>query len=152
MPALISFRDPADISRSRDRVYRAAGDNIGFRRGWRLTVTSGGVTTLYAGDGNARSRFQRDQSGCADSVIRFRPAARRVDEMATAPDAQVLAANNAETPACRKSVLHNNGHRRSLSPLAPSGPLTGWIPAVWSSRRGIRTGTFFVSIRNGWGQ
>ena len=67
---------------------------------------------------------------------------------------QVLAANNAETPAYGNLFSTTSGHPPVT--LTPRSPITkspcpqakaGSWPAAWSSRRGIRsTGTFFVSI------
>jgi hypothetical protein len=68
-----------------------------------LTVTSGGVTTLYAGDGNSTLKvFQftnpTNPGGAAATISTG--GTTRVDEMAFSPlTGQVLAANNAETPA-----------------------------------------------------
>jgi len=68
-----------------------------------LTVTTGGVTTLYAGDGNSTLKvFQftnpANPGGAAATISTG--GTTRVDEMAFSPlTGQVLAANNAETPA-----------------------------------------------------
>src|SRR5215831_12859155 len=72
-----------------------------------LTVTTNGVTTLYAGDGNSTLRVY-NATNPAQPVILQSPIATsttppltRVDEMAFSPanGGQVLAANNATTPA-----------------------------------------------------
>jgi hypothetical protein len=68
-----------------------------------LTVTTGGVTTLYAGDGNSTLRVY-DATNPASPILVQPPISTggmtRVDEMAFSPlTNQVLAANNAETPA-----------------------------------------------------
>jgi hypothetical protein len=68
-----------------------------------LTVTSGGVTTLYAGDGNSTLKvFQfTNPTNPGSAVMSISTGGTtRVDEMAFSPaTGQVLAANNAETPA-----------------------------------------------------
>jgi len=78
-----------------------------------LTVTSGGVTTLYAGDGNSTLKI-------FDATIPTAPILQksistggttRVDEMAYSPlTHQVLAANNAEKPAYGNLFSTTNGH------------------------------------------
>jgi hypothetical protein len=67
-----------------------------------LTVTSGGVTTLYAGDGNSTLKVFNATNPAAPSAISSTSTGGlfRVDEMAYSPSShQVLAANNADTPA-----------------------------------------------------
>src|ERR1700731_4722962 len=67
-----------------------------------LTVTSGGTTTLYAGDGNSTLKVFNATNPAAPSQLQSisTGGTTRVDEMAYSPTAhQVLAANNAETPA-----------------------------------------------------
>jgi hypothetical protein len=68
-----------------------------------LTVTSGGVTTLYVGDGNSTLKvFQFTNPANPGSAVMSisTGGTTRVDEMAFSPlTGQVLAANNAETPA-----------------------------------------------------
>ena len=67
-----------------------------------LTVTSGGVTTLYAGDGNSTLKVFNATNPAAPTQLQSisTGGATRVDEMAYSPlTHQVLAANNAETPA-----------------------------------------------------
>ena len=90
-----------------------------------LTVTSGGVTTLYAGDGNSTLKVFNATNPAAPTV----PAesistggTTRVDEMAYSPlTHQVLAANNAETPAYGNLFSTTNGH----PPVAlTAGPIT----------------------------
>jgi hypothetical protein len=79
-----------------------------------LTVTSGGVTTLYAGDGNSTLKvFQftnpANPGGAVMSISTG--GTTRVDEMAYSPTShQVLAANNAETPAFGNLFSTTNGH------------------------------------------
>jgi PEP-CTERM motif len=77
-----------------------------------LTVTSGGTTTLYAGDGNSTLRVFNATSPAAPTLLQAIPTGGsltspcgptiscRVDEMAYSPTAQrLLAANNADAPA-----------------------------------------------------
>jgi hypothetical protein len=67
-----------------------------------LTVTSGGVTTLYTGDGNSTLRIYNATNPASPTFLSaiWTSGATRVDEMADSPSShQVLAANNAETPA-----------------------------------------------------
>jgi hypothetical protein len=89
-----------------------------------LTVTSGGVTTLYAGDGNSTLRVYDATNPAAPTLVGTpisTNGAFRLDEMAYSPlSQQVLAANNAEAPAY--AILFSplqTDTRRSLSPLAP---------------------------------
>jgi hypothetical protein len=114
----------------------------------------GGVTTLYAGDGNSTLKVFNATNPAAPSFVS--PAistsgTTRVDEMAFSPlTGQVLAANNAETPAYGNLFSTTNGG----PPVALTiSPIT--VPA---SQGGIDTGgmeqpawnpttqTFFVSI------
>src|SRR5262249_19157719 len=72
-----------------------------------LTVTSNGVTTLYAGDGNSTLRVYNTSNPAQPVLLQAAippasppPPLTRVDEMASSPlTHQVLAANNAATPA-----------------------------------------------------
>jgi hypothetical protein len=82
-----------------------------------LTVTSGGVTTLYAGDGNSTLKvFQftnpASPGGAVQSIPTGSNPATRVDEMAYSPAAGglVLAANNAATPAFGNLFQTAGGH------------------------------------------
>jgi hypothetical protein len=120
-----------------------------------LTVTSGGVTTIYAGDGNSTLKVfgSTTINPGAPSLLQSisTGGATRVDEMAYSPlTHQVLAANNAETPAYGNLFSTTNG----TSPVTlTNGHIT--VPAVqggiaaggmeqpaWDAK----TGTFFVSI------
>jgi hypothetical protein len=129
-----------------------------------LTVTSGGVTTLYAGDGNSTLKIFNATNPAAPSVLQSpisTGGTTRVDEMAYSPFShQVLATNNAETPAFGNLFQTTNG----TSPVTltfPNGPPNmfpnnqitvpvnlGGIPdggmehPAWNPL----TGTFFVSI------
>src|SRR5438105_2699906 len=67
-----------------------------------LTVTSGGTTTLFAGDGNSTLKVFNATNPAAPFLQQSisTGGTTRVDEMAYSPlTKQVLAANNAETPA-----------------------------------------------------
>jgi hypothetical protein len=83
-----------------------------------LTVTSNGMTTLYAGDGNSTLKvFQftnpANPGGVAATISTANPAnpnPSRVDEMAISPAGQLLAANNAETPAFASLFSTTGGH------------------------------------------
>jgi hypothetical protein len=118
-----------------------------------LTVTSGGVTTLYAGDGSSTLRVY-DATNPAAPVFQqaiLTGGTTRVDEMAYSPlTHQVLAANNAETPAYGNLFSTTNGHAPvtlSISPITvPAGQggiaSGGMEQPAWNPN----TGTFFVSI------
>jgi hypothetical protein len=78
-----------------------------------LTVTSGGVTTLFAGDGNSTLKVFNATNPAAPSIVTSiaTGGTTRVDEMAFSPlTGQVLAANNAEAPAFGNLFSTNNGH------------------------------------------
>jgi len=79
-----------------------------------LTVTSGGVTTLYAGDGNSTLKvfqFTNPANPGGMAAVISTGGTTRVDEMAYSPAShQVLAANNAETPAFGNLFSTANGH------------------------------------------
>ena len=111
-----------------------------------LTVTVGGITTLYAGDGNSTLRVFNATNPAAPNLLQSisTGGSTRVDEMAYSPlTHQVLAANNAETPAYGNLFSTTNG-TSPVTLLNPPGHIT--VPAVqgesraaaWSSRRGIR--------------
>ena len=77
-----------------------------------LTVTSGGVTTLYAGDGDSLLRVYNATNPAAPTFQQSisTGGTTRVDEMAFSPSTgQVLAANNAETPAFGNLFSTTNG-------------------------------------------
>src|SRR6266404_7948065 len=80
-----------------------------------LTVTSGGTTTLYAGDGNSTLKVFNATNPAAPA---FQQAittggTTRVDEMAFSPATnQILAANNAEAPAFGTIFATTNVPRR----------------------------------------
>ena len=110
-----------------------------------LTVTSGGVTTLYAGDGDSLLRVYNATNPAAPTFQQSisTGGTTRVDEMAFSPSTgQVLAANNAETPAFGNLFSTTNGGPPvTLTPAlritVPAGQ-GGSREAAWSSRRGIR--------------
>jgi hypothetical protein len=118
-----------------------------------LTVTTGGVTTLYGGDGNSTLKVFNATSPASPTLLSSisTGGTTRVDEMAYSPSThQVLAANNAETPAYGNLFSTNNG--------GPPVALTNGHITVPTSQGGIpgggmeqpawdkNTGTFFVSI------
>jgi hypothetical protein len=118
-----------------------------------LTVTSGGVTTLYAGDGSSTLRVYNATNPAAPSFQQaiLTGGTTRVDEMAYSPlTHQVLAANNAETPAYGNLFSTTNGHAPvalTVSPItvpANQGGIAGggMEQPAWNPT----TGTFFVSI------
>jgi hypothetical protein len=122
-----------------------------------LAVTSGGLTTLYAGDGDSTLKIF-NATNPANPVSVQAPistgGATRVDEMAYSPlTQQVLAANNAETPAYGNLFSTTNGHFPVTLTTTPGvgiqvpagqGGITGggMEQPAWNPN----TGTFFVSI------
>src|SRR5262245_54827530 len=118
-----------------------------------LTVTSGGITTLYAGDGSSTLRVYNATNPAAPAFQQaiLTGGTTRVDEMAYSPlTGQVLAANNAETPAYGNLFSTTNGHAPvalTVSPItvpASQGGISGggMEQPAWNPT----TGTFFVSI------
>jgi WD40 repeat protein len=118
-----------------------------------LTVTTGGITTLYAGDGNSTLKVFDATNPAAPVLIQSisTGGAFRVDEMAYSPVThQVLAANNADAPAYATIFSTTGGH----PPVAVSlGPITVPITQGGIAAGGMEqpawnpnTGTFFVSI------
>jgi hypothetical protein len=122
-----------------------------------LTVTSGGITTLYAGDGTSSLRVYNATNPTAPAFQQSisTGGTTRVDEMAFSPlTQQVLAANNAETPAFGNLFSTNNGHPQVHLIGAPPAnqipvpanlggfPGGGMEQPAWNPT----TGTFFVSI------
>ena len=118
-----------------------------------LTVTVGGITTLYAGDGNSTLKVFNATNPAAPSLLTSisTGGTTRVDEMAYSPlTHQVLAANNAETPAYGNLFSTTNG--------GPPVALTTSHITVPAVQGGIASGgmeqpawdpitqTFFVSI------
>jgi hypothetical protein len=119
-----------------------------------LTVTSGGTTTLYAGDGTSTLKVFNATNPLSPTLLQSisTGGATRVDEMAYSPTAHlVLAANNAETPA------YGNLFSTSGPPGSPATLIAGHItipPSMGGTTTGgmeqpawdPNTGTFFVSI------
>jgi len=115
-----------------------------------LTVTSGGVTTLYAGDGNSTLKVFNATNPASPSLLQSisTGGSFRVDEMAYSPTTrQVLAANNADSPAYGNLFNTTNGTSPVslfVSPITiPGQPASGGMEQpAWNPQ----TGTFFVSI------
>jgi hypothetical protein len=119
-----------------------------------LTVTSGGVTTLFAGDGNSTLKVFNATNPAAPNLVQSisTGGSFRVDEMAYSPTShQVLAANNADSPAYGNLFSTTNGGPPvTLFVGGPVNPITipgqisqgGMEQPAWNPK----TGTFFVSI------
>ena len=116
-----------------------------------LTVTTGGTTTLYAGDGGSTLRVFNATNPAAPSPlqsINTGGGAFRVDEMAYSPaTAQVLAANNANSPAFATLFQTTNGTTpvtitHIMITIPGQAPEGGMEQPAWNPH----TGTFFVSI------
>jgi hypothetical protein len=139
-----------------------AGNNFSGADGV-LTVTSGGITTLYAGDGTSSLRVYNATNPAAPSFQQTiaTGGTTRVDEMAYSPATQqILAANNAEAPAFANLFSTTNGHAPAtlLFPNGPPNTFPNNQITVPASQGGITaggmeqpawnptTGTFFVSI------
>src|SRR5260370_33175085 len=78
-----------------------------------LTVTRGGVTTLYAGDGDSTLKVFNATNPAAPAFQQAitNAGTTRVDEMAFSPATnQILAANNAEAPAFGNLFSTTLGH------------------------------------------
>jgi hypothetical protein len=125
-----------------------------------LTVTSGGITTLYAGDGNSTLRVYNATNPAQPTLMQLpisTGGTTRVDEMAYSPATkQVLAANNAETPAFATLFSTTNGHSPVTPTVSPiivpasqGGILAGGMEQpAWNQQttaNGV-TGSFWVSI------
>jgi len=115
-----------------------------------LTVTSGGTTTLYAGDGNSTLKVFNATTPAAPSLLQSisTGGAFRVDEMAYSPlTHQVLAANNADAPAFGTLFQTTNGSipvsiAHSPIVIPGAGPADGLEQSVWDPN----TGSFFISV------
>ena len=115
-----------------------------------LTVTSGGITTLYAGDGNSTLKVFNATNPAAPTLLQSLSTGGtfRVDEMAYSPlTQQVLAANNADSPAFGTLFATTNGtapvsiaHTNISIPGA--APSDGLEQPVWNPN----TGSFFISV------
>jgi hypothetical protein len=113
-----------------------------------LTVTSGGVTTLYAGDGNSTLKVFNATNPAAPGLLASisTGGTHWVDEIAYSPlTHQVLAANAADTPPFGTLFITTNG----TFPVAIVAKITSITPGwngmeqpVWDPN----TGTFFVAI------
>jgi hypothetical protein len=127
------------------------------------TVTLGGVTTLYAGDGDSTLKVFNATNPASPQFLQAigtggtaAPGGgpTRVDELAFSPanGGLILAANNAETPAYANLFSTNGGAPHFAALTFPNGPPNaipnnkiivptgqgGSTPAAWSSRRGTR--------------
>jgi len=127
-----------------------------------LTVTSGGVTTLYAGDGNSTLKVFDATNPAAPTFQQSisTGGTTRVDEMAFSPlTGQVLAANNAETPAFGNLFSTTNGHTPvTLTPPVPDNKIIvptaqGGIPGggleqpAWNPQTTTMGGpSFWISV------
>jgi hypothetical protein len=115
-----------------------------------LTVTIGGTTTLFAGDGNSTLKVFNATNPAAPSLLQSISTGGtfRVDEMAYSPlTHQVLAANNADEPAYGNLFSTTNGASPvtlTFSPISIPGAAAtdGMEQPVWNPN----TGSFFVSI------
>ena len=105
-----------------------------------LTVTSGGITTLYAGDGNSTLKVFNATNPAAPILLQTisTGGAFRVDEMAYSPlTHQVLAANNADAPAFGTLFATTNGTAPvAIAHTNISIPGAGERLTAWSSRYG----------------
>jgi hypothetical protein len=116
-----------------------------------LTVNSAGVTTLYAGDGGSTLRVFNATNPAAPSPLQSINSGGgpfRVDEMAYSPTtAQVIAANNANSPAFA-TLFQTTGGTTPVTighgniTIPGQVPVGGMEQPVWN----VNTGTFFVSI------
>jgi hypothetical protein len=134
-----------------------------------LTVTSGGVTTLYGGDGNSTlkvfdvtSTATTASASLQANIATGSPTvAMRVDEMAFNPrDSQVLAANNAATPAFGNLFSTSSGHppvtlngtplpgnQITLSMAQGGFPDGGLEQPVWNPQTTVNGGaSFWISV------
>jgi PEP-CTERM motif-containing protein len=119
-----------------------------------LTVTSGGVTTLYAGDGNSTLKVFNATNPAAPSLLQSisTGGSFRVDEMAYSPSShQVLAANNADMPAYGNLFNTTNGTSPVTlfkSPITiPGQPAAGGMEQpAWNPQTTTNGASFWVSI------
>jgi hypothetical protein len=113
-----------------------------------LAVTSGGITTLFAGDGNSTLKVFDATNPAAPTLLQTisTSGAFRVDEMAYSPlTKQLLAANNADAPAFGtifnvSSMPVTIAHTGITIPGAAN--TDGLEQPVWNPN----TGTFFISV------
>lgn len=115
-----------------------------------VAVTNGGVSTLYAGDGNSTLRIYNVTNPAAPVLLQMIPTGGtfRVDEMAYSPATQqVLVANNADSPAFGTLINTNTApgsntiaHSNIVIPGAAASD--GLEQPLWDPN----TGTFFISV------
>ena len=118
-----------------------------------VTVTSGGVTTLYGGNGDSTLRVYNATNPASPTFVSAisTGGAFRVDEMAYSPlTGQILAANNADTPAYGNLFTTTGGHppvALSVTPITIPSTMGGIAAGgMEQSAWDPKTGTFFVSI------
>jgi PEP-CTERM motif len=115
-----------------------------------VTVTSGGITTLYAGNGDSTLKVFDATNPAAPTLLQSISTGGkfRVDEMAYSPlTKQVLAANNADAPAFGTLFATTNGTSPvsiAHSPISipGAGPTDGLEQPAWNPN----TGSFFISV------
>jgi hypothetical protein len=113
-----------------------------------VAVTSGGTTTLYAGDGNSTLKVFNATNPAAPTLLQSIPTGGsfRVDEMAYSPlTHQLLVANNADAPAfgtlfSTSPTPVTIAHANIIIPGAAN--TDGLEQPVWDPN----TGTFFISV------
>ena len=115
-----------------------------------VAVTAGGITTLYAGDGNSTLKVFNVTNPAAPTLLQSisTGGSFRVDEMAYSPlTHQLLTANNADAPAF--STLFNTTGGAAPATIATNNikvpgaaPDDGLEQPVWNPI----TGSFFVSV------
>src|ERR1700730_18179579 len=121
-----------------------------------LTVTSGGTTTIYAGDGNSTLKVSNATNPATPTLLQSisTGGSFRVDEMAYSPTAHlVLAANNADMPAFGNLFSTTGPATAPATLLNPPGHIT--VPAAQGGIAGggleqpvwnPNTGTFFITV------
>ncbi|MBV8914065.1 MAG: hypothetical protein JOZ05_13625, partial [Acetobacteraceae bacterium] len=115
-----------------------------------LTVTTGGVTTLYAGDGNSTMRVYNATNAASPTLLQVvpTPGTKRVDEMTYSPlTNQVLAANNQDAPAFGNLFQTTNGTAPVTLPktnitIPGAAPTDGLEQPVWNPK----TNSFYISV------
>ena len=114
-----------------------------------VAFTSGGTTTLYAGDGNSTLKvFNATNPAAPVSLATVSTGGSfRVDEMAYSPTThQLLAANNADSPAFATIFNAPPGSPASVAKgnitVPGAAPDDGMEQPVWNPN----TGSFFVSV------
>ena len=113
-----------------------------------LTVTTGGTTTLYAGDGNSTLKVFNVTNPAAPVLLQSisTGGSLRVDEMAYSPSTgKLLVANNADAPAFG-TIINTLATPNTIAstniviPGAAAGD--GLEQPIWNPK----TGTFFISV------